>query len=404
MKKIRLAIIGTGQRAHAFASAATQNENVEITALCDTNQERLTSFAAVKSLFENKKNGSIEAPKCYTNLDELLNDNICDAVIITVPETAHREVAEKAFAAEMHCMLEKPMAVTEEDCRAIIEAKLKSNCILQVGFVLRATPFYRKVKSIVDSGVLGQIMAIDACEYLGVAHSASYMRRWHRKKQNCGSFILTKCSHDLDLLGWLTDSKATKVASFGGNNFFLPSKQPATHCSKCPEKETCLFEFTKQYSNFVFIEAAAQKDLAKYNFDLCVYNDDKDIVDNQVVIIEYANRIRVKFSLQCFYPGKSTRMIRINGSNGYLEGNFSKNTIRVVNNETLEATTIDLNATAAVGGGHGGGDERFFSEFISSIINKKEPLTDLMAGLNSNILAKAIDDAMLSGEVVKLNG
>ncbi len=402
MGRVRIAIIGTGQRARAFAMMVSRFNTIELTALCDIDAERLESFAAHREFFNAETEREFEPPKLYTDFDKLLGDDVCDAVIITVPDSAHREVAEKAFNAGKHCMLEKPMALTAEDCHAIIKAKEKSGCILQMGFVLRCTPFYRKIKEIVDSGKLGQIMSIDACEYLNVSHSVSYMRRWHRKKVNSGSFLLAKCSHDLDLLAWLANSHPVKVASFGGNNFFLPSKQPETHCSKCPDKKVCPYEFTRQSDNFIFIDDRAHKDPLKYNLDLCVYNDDKDIVDNQVVIIEFENKIRAQFSLQCFYPGDlSERMIRINGSAAYLEAKFTKNIIEVTKQEKKKEI-IDLNEEVSMNDGHGGGDKPFLEEFIACIINKKEPVADLHAGLNSNLLAMAIDQAMLTGQVIQL--
>ncbi|MCF6176666.1 MAG: Gfo/Idh/MocA family oxidoreductase [Victivallaceae bacterium] len=399
-KEVRVAIIGAGQRGKSFAIHLPFMDNVRLTAICELNEDRLETFINDKTVFGDDAQATKNALKRYDNFDQLLADDLCDAVIITVPDKDHRAIAEKAFAAGKHCLLEKPMATNVADCRAIIAAHKQSNCILQVGFVLRSTPFYKKIKSIVDSGVLGQIMSISASEFLSVPHSVSYMRRWHRKKANCGSFMLTKCSHDLDILSWLIGSKPTRVSSFGGNDFFLPQKQPATHCSICPQKAACSYEFTKQSMKGVHIGNEESENLSKYDFDLCVYNNDKDIVDNQITNIEYENNIRAQFSLQCFYPYESERKIRINGSEGYLDGRFCANKIVVIKNDNGAKTVIDFTAQTAGACGHNGGDKPFLKEFINCIITRREPSADLHAGLNCTILAMAIDESLLSGQVV----
>lgn len=399
--KVRLAIIGTGQRATAFVKSIYNCANAELTALCDINENRLNYFAKENDYFDSAK--MTAHARLFTSADELLSADICDGVIITVPDRHHRDVAVKAFNAGKHCMLEKPMALTVDDCQAIIKAKEKSGRILQVGFVLRSTPFYKKIKSIVDSGVLGQIMAISASEYLRVGHSISYMRRWHRKKENSGSFLLAKCSHDMDMLSWLIGSRVKRVASFGDNNFFLPKKRPATHCSVCPEADTCPYRFGRQDDGLVMQTKEGKANLSKYDIDLCVYNDDKDIVDNQVVILEYENNIRAQFSLQCFYPYTSERMITINGSEAYLHGKFQTNSIEVVKSNTKEKTIIDLTDAIPQDVGHGGGDQGFLDEFVMSIAKGTPPAADLYAGLASTVVANAIDDALMSKKVIEID-
>ncbi|MHC4872318.1 MAG: Gfo/Idh/MocA family protein [Planctomycetota bacterium] len=398
MAKVKVGIIGTGQRATAFARGlthelVTKEDKAEITALCDIDEKRLNYFAEKNDLQNVKLTSSIE---------EFLAGDLVDAVIITVPDRHHREVAEKCFAAGKHCMLEKPMALTVEDCKAIIRAKEAAGKVLQVGFVLRSTPFYKRIKEIVDSGILGQIMSIRANEFLRVGHSISYMRRWHRKKENSGSFLLAKCSHDMDILSWVAGSKAKAVAAFGDNNYFLPSKQPATHCSVCPEADTCPYKFGRQDDGFVVLNEEEKANLSKYDIDLCVYNDDKDVVDNQVAIIEFENNIRAEFSLQCFFPYPSQRSISINGSNGYLVGTCDENKIEVHNALTREKTVHDISYQASAGGGHGGGDIPFILEYIDAIINETEPVADLRAGLASTVLAISIDEAMLQRKVVEI--
>jgi predicted dehydrogenase len=390
-RKIRIGIVGTGQRATAFVANLASSPDAELTGLCDTDEKRLHEFAQ-----KYKAAGA----KLTCSLEEFLDGDNVDGVVITVPDGAHREVAEKCFAAGKHCMIEKPMALTVSDCKAIVRAKLAANRILQVGFVLRFTPFYRKIKEIVDSGVLGQIMSVSASECLSVGHSISYMRRWHRKRANSGSFLMAKCSHDMDILCWLIGSRPTRVASFGDNNFFLPEKQPATHCSICPESDSCPYKFGRQDSGFVVLSEEQKANLSKYDVDLCVYNNDKDIVDNQVCILEYGSQVRATFSLQCFHPAGSERFITITGSGGYLFGTFHGNRIELHSSGTGKREVFDLNEEINSGDGHGGGDSRFLREFIECIRDGREPQSDCLAGMASTVIACAIEEARAANKVV----
>lgn len=390
-RKIRIGIVGAGQRATSFVANLASCPDAELTCLCDKDEKRLLDFA---------RNHQVGNAKLTCSLEEFLSGDGVDGVVITVPDFAHREVAERCFAAGKHCMIEKPMALTVPECKSIIRAKQAANRILQVGFVLRYTPFYRKIKSIVDNGVLGQIMSVNASEFLRVGHSISYMRRWHRKKANSGSFLLAKCSHDMDILCWLTGSRPTKVASFGDNNFFLPKKQPATHCSICPESASCPYKFGRQDDGFVVLSEEEKANPSNYDIDLCVYNNDKDIVDNQVCILEYGNQVRATFSLQCFYPYPSERFITITGSRGYLFGVFQKNQIELHYSDTKKSEVIDFKDEIDAGDGHGGGDSRFLREFISCIRYGREPDSDSLSGIASTVIACAIEEARSANRVV----
>jgi predicted dehydrogenase len=392
-RKVRLGIVGAGQRATGYVKMLASVPEAELTCVCELDEKRLHDFARTYPL---------GAARVTRSLDELLAGDRVDGVVITVPDRVHRQVAEQCFAAGKHCMIEKPMALTEADCRAIIRAKQAAGRMLQVGFVLRYTPFYRKIKAIVDGGTLGQIMSVNASEYLRVGHSISYMRRWHRRKENSGSFMLAKCSHDLDILNWIIGSRPARVASFGDCNFFLPKKRPATHCSVCPEADRCPYKFGRQDDGFVVLSDEQKADLSKYDIDLCVYNDDKDIVDNQVTILEYDNAVRATFSLQCFYPYSSERFITLTGSKAYLFGTFQKNRIELHHSETKQMETVDVGSEVDAADGHGGGDSRFLREFVTCIREGREPEADLSAGLASTVIASAIEEARLSRGVVEI--
>ena len=288
------------------------------------------------------------------------------------------------------------MAPTVEGCREIIEAYNKSEVIMQLGFVLREHPLYKKVKEIVASGRLGQIMSVSATEALGVMHGASYMRRWHRKVKNSGGFVMAKCSHDLDLLSWIIDSVPVSVASFGDINFFKPEKQTAKYCSQC-DLEDCRFRFKGE---MVVMSKKEKENPSQNNFDLCVYNDDKDIVDSQVTILNYANGVNATFSLELF-ADKGKRTIAITGAEGHLKADTESCLIEI--NSSTGPYSEKISCKSVNDSGHGGSDLLFFEEFLKCINTNKMPSADFRAGLYTTVIGEAIEKARREKSVVEIS-
>jgi predicted dehydrogenase len=385
-KQIRLGIIGTGNRARLYALTARQVQGLEVTAITDKDPVRLQCF---------QREVAPDARICSNGSRELLSADDVDAVIISTPEPFHRTLAEEAFAAGKHVLLEKPMALTMEDCRGIVRAREKADRVLQLGFVLRYCKFYQQIRQVIRSGEIGQIMAVEACEHLAVMHGASYMRRWHRLSKNSGGFFLHKCSHDMDILCWLTDSVPTRVFSFGDTRFFTPEKSRSTHCSTCEIKDSCRYRFGGEA---VFLTEADKADPSANNHDLCVFTAEKDIVDNQVAIIEYRNGVKGTFSLQLFHF-TTTRKIRVTGELGQIEGDLASNTARILfaDGRIREIDVIPDNDSA-----HNGGDFHLLREFRDNILHGTPPTAGYAEGLISNAIALAVDRARLQGCVVNL--
>lgn len=385
-EKCSIAVIGVGQRGYAYVSMLQNHPQVHLAALCDSSPERLSCFA--------RELKCEEVPQ-FHSIEELFANVSCDAVVITTPDFTHKECAVKAFQAGKHVMLEKPMAPDADSCREIIRAAKKSGKTLQVGFVLRCHPVFKAVKKELEAGTIGQLLSINCSESLGVMHGASYMRRWHRKSANSGGFLLAKCSHDLDLMSDLTDSLPRRVSSFGGTDFFTPDKQKAPVCSKCSD-ETCRFRF---HGEMVRMTPDEIRDPAAKNFDLCVFNADKDVVDNQQVILEYANGVRGTFSLNLFAP-RPKREWRLVGTAGYIDADTGKKEYTVAFSDGHEGYT--RHCEAGNSSAHDGSDMIFLNEFVNCILKGEAPEADALAGLSSTLIGNAIDKARLSGTVVTI--
>ena len=129
------------------------------------------------------------------------------------------------------------------------------------------------------------------------------------------------------------------------------------------------------------------------------FNDDKDIIDNQVAILEYASGVRATFHTNCSAAIRERRMYIV-GTRGVVRGD-------VISGQ-LELKTISQNGGAperidsGVSGGHGGADGTLSASLRESIVNGAPPLADPEDGLVSAATAFAIDEAMETGKVVDL--
>lgn len=394
-KRYRIGIIGTGARAKAFTPQLhAKLPRAELFGLCDTDPARLADFS--------DRNGLTGVPT-FTDIDAFLASPDLDGVIVTVPDFVHCAVTVKALRAGKAVYIEKPIAHTLDDAYAMLEAQQQTGGLVYVGFNLRASPAYQAIRDVIASGRLGQIIHINCTEQLHVAHIASYMRRFHRKTAYNGGLLNTKCSHDLDIMNWLVghQHRVTKISSFGGNNIFLPAKQPATHCHKCPVDvyRQCPYKFPGSDD----IRAGrkpipASTDL--YPGDLCVYTADKDIADNQTVILEWDNGVRGSFNLQGFQH-YGDRMARIWGEKGVLDfAGYNDPHIKVTDSATGDTQAYHFQPRAA--GTHGGTDLLMIDRFIDAMETRNAGDSGLSEGLAATLLAIKADESRLSGRTVQL--
>jgi predicted dehydrogenase len=331
----------------------------------------------------------------YYSLNELFEKCQFDAAIITVPDFEHCSAAIACCEHGKHIMLEKPMAPTADECRKIINSALKNDTIVQIGFVLRNHPVFSKVIEIARSGVLGQILNIASAENISVMHGASYMRRWHRKVANSGGFMLAKCSHDIDIIATVANSQVKRVAAFGSLDHFTSDKLKHEYCSECSD-QNCRYRFGGEFVRMTEEEKAAP---AQKKFDLCVYNSDKDIIDHEVAIMDFANGIKASFALNLFAEVPK-RTINICGTEGILYADTAEECIHIHYSNGKPYEKIECKPKDS--SGHGGSDKGFLDDFVDCLINRTRPRVDYMAGLASTVIGNAIEKAMQSGTVVAI--
>ena len=249
-----------------------------------------------------------------------------------------------------------------------------------VGFTLRYTPHYNKIKELLDEGVVGDIISLEFNETLGFNHGGYIAGNWRRFNEFGGSHILEKCSHDLDICGWMVGSRAAKVASFGGLDFF--TKENEHHMQRIGPNEDGVDAYCTWHRPG----------------DINPFTAEKDIIDNQVCILEFENKVRSTFHTN-LHSAIPERRIYINGTEGALRAD--------VLNGTIEVARVgwDQSITKHVGehkGGHGGGDQ-FLVEHLYKMIAEDAPsLTSLDAGIEAAVACFGLQDAMDQGKVIDM--
>lgn len=394
-QRYRIGVIGAGARGETFARELyAGSARAELFGVCDIDNARLDTFCEYCGLADARR---------FTDPTAFMNNPDLDAVVITVPEFAHKEVACAAMEAGKHVYIEKPLAHTLEDAQCIVDAQRESGVTAFVGFNLRAVSAFQKMKTIVESGQLGQIMHVSGLEQLAAAHGAAYMRRYHRRSSLSGGLLNQKGCHDIDLMLWFVghEHRVVRVSSFGGTTVLTPDKKPANTCHECPRDifEKCPYHAR---AGFVFPVSGSEpiyhRDRETYGGDMCVYNTDKDIVDNQTVIMEFDNGVCGDFQLRMFQDSARKR-ITLWGEKGVLEmdsANGAEVQLKLTDGETTESSFKPRP------GGHGGADPYMIGKFIDAIENGRADDSGLEAGLAAAIVALKADESRLQGCTVDI--
>lgn len=339
-------------------------------------------------------------------------------MLICTPDRLHVEPVAAFATLGYHIMVEKPMALDEASCREIVKAVEESGVMLAVGHVLRYTPYTHALKQIVDSGRLGSIVSIQHLEPVGFWHQAhSFVRGNWRRSDEATSMLMAKACHDLDWLQYVLGEPPARVSSFGRLSHFSPVNRPAgaaDRCLDCSVAEKCPYSASRLYGDMMdrqehswplsvvvdsFTPEALEEALRTGPYGRCVYACDNDVVDHQVVAMEFPGGATATFTMTAFTEAAGNRRTRIFGTYGELVGDGES--IRVYDFLTRAEESIALAGDGAMNaaGGHGGGDSGLMDAFIEAVATG-DP-TRIKSGPRDSLLSHI---SVLAAERARLNG
>lgn len=146
----------------------------------------------------------------YSNAVDLLRSDV-EAVVVSVPNALHAELTIEAALAGKHVYVEKPLATTADEARAVVDAVAKSGIVAAVGFNYRHHPAHQRARALLKEGRIGAVCAVQTafCEPLAL----DAIPEWKRRRQSGGGSVLDLASHHVDLLRWFLDDEVAVVVS-----------------------------------------------------------------------------------------------------------------------------------------------------------------------------------------------
>lgn len=395
-KPVTAILIGAGNRGNIYADYALLYPNeLTIVGVADANAVRNGLFA--------RKHGLNATNRFYAWEDVFKREKFADAVIIATPDNLHAEPCLKALEKGYDVLLEKPIATSEDACRLILETARATGKIVGVCHVLRYSPYFRQLKHILQSKVIGDIISVQHLEPIEYAHMThSYVRGNWRNSRETSPIVLAKSCHDTDILRWLIDEPAEYIQCFGDLNLFKVENAPAGSTERCTDgcavEGNCPFSALQIYYRdrkrlYVFdlpkdaykAGKVILKKLATTNYGRCVYRMDNDQPDHLTINMQFSKNITAAFSMEGLtsYEGRFTRIM---GTLGDIVGDMESYTI--TDFKTGKETNWSLKTDY-----HGGGDHRLMRDWVQAVGHNNPDIlsSNIDVSVESHLMAFAAE-------------
>lgn len=409
MKQVTSILIGAGLRGgYVYSQYALDHpDEFKVVAVAEPNRERREEFAAKHGICKEMQ---------FESYEELLaKEKLADCAMVCTQDRMHCEPVLMAMKKGYHVLCEKPMSPDKEEIVRMGEFARKYHRILSVCHVLRYSPFFTKLKSMLDAGVIGRLMSIQHIEEVGYWHHAhSFVRGNWRNAEESSPMILQKCCHDMDILLWLTGSHCKKISSFGELSYFkeehAPEHAPAYCMDGCLHREECPFyaprfylEHPKAVEDGLVYAVTDQVDsahvlqaLKKGPYGRCVFRCDNTVVDHQTVNMEFENEVTATFLMTAF-TNQCARRIRLMGTKGELKGDMEAGVIEWIDFVSGTTEVIHLHTPSK---GHSGSDMSMMHDFVQMIGEGKSGKTDAAISVESHLMALAAEEARITGKTI----
>ncbi len=252
-----LGLIGAGGRGR-FLAGEFKEIGFQISAVCDVYTPNLEAGLKLAST----------GAKAHKDYRRLLEDKSIDAVVVATPDHWHAQMVIDAVHAGKDVYVEKPLCHTIEEGYRMVDAVRATRRIVQVGTQRRSSPIFLEAKTVIDSGVLGDVRLVtswwmnhqsslnpselkgdlDWKSWLGTSpdHPVDAMRffNWYYFYDYSGGLIIGQAAHIFDAIQWFMNSKAPVAVTCVGGQVNLKG-------AEIPDTATVVLEFAENYiANF----------------------------------------------------------------------------------------------------------------------------------------------------------
>lgn len=284
-----------------------------------------------------------DEPDTFTQFDEFLETAAVDAVMITSPNEYHLEQSVALLERDIDTFCEKPVAITMPDHDELIDVVDRSSGLYYVGFNLRTSPFYSRLKELIDDGAVGELGMVSCRESRGHFHAD-----YSFDQDGSGGTFLDKNCHDFDLYNWYVEADPVSVSARGNRHF---------------------------------------------------HRKNSSVTDQAVLIVEYENGVLGALEVCMYAPFEQrVRMYELRGNDGLLRAPNEADTVTHFqrgSKDTLRVTHTE--------GGHGGADIRQMKRFLRCLQGREEPPATVIDAKKADAVALAGELAIQNDTIVDID-
>ena len=228
MKKI--GFIGYGLRSEtmmrAFRGIAAP---IEVAAIADPAWQTIQPKLQQDPLFSHTR--------FYADAEEMLAQEKLDGIFIGTRCNLHSELAAPVIRQGTPVFLEKPICISPDQYKLLLDTPKQMWDRVTVSFPLRYTIIVQQMKHLVESGVLGDIVTVQAIN--NVPYGNVYYHSWYRDSSLTGGLFLQKATHDLDYICYVLGKHPTSVTAVTSKMYFRGDKPAGSRCEDCADAHTC---------------------------------------------------------------------------------------------------------------------------------------------------------------------
>lgn len=422
MSKIfTVAILGAGSRGSLFGELMQKHGGFEIKAVCDINPKQLEKCEKLLNL----QKGQI-----YKEENSFFAEKLADIMVIATYDKEHVRQCVRAMKMGYEVLLEKPISGSKEELKLLLDVQKETGRMVAVCHELRYGAGYEKLSELLKSGVIGNLIAIDAMERVAYWHQAqAYVRIQSERNDVAYPTILAKCCHDLDLVQHYAGAECDTVSSIGALSFFRKDNAPVgatERCVDCPHMESCPYsakriyidgwksnncpDFVWPYNKVSLKKPNTEEDLYEgirtTCFGKCVFlcnvESNPSVVDHQLVQMQFVNGVTAV--LKMVFAAEPGRRVNLFGTSGELLLDERTDTLEM-RPYGGEKQVIKLGMLVGGKDGHGGGDARLVSHLYSLLNGDEENRTSLKESVESHLMGICAEESRHSGgKMVKVHG
>ena len=348
VEKLTYGLIGCGRIAPNHITAALNNEDaLEVVALCDPvreHAERILSFVP------EEKRASI---RLYEDYRDMLRDGAPALVAIATESGKHAAIGLDCLEAGCNVIIEKPIALSMDDARALVRMAKEKNVKLCVSHQNRFNKAVQKIRSAVEEGRFGRMLHGTAHILWNRGEEYYAQAPWRGTWAQDGGCLMNQCIHGIDLLRWMMGDEVEEV--------YGVTKQQFHDYLECEDIGMAVVKFK----------------------------------NGAVGTIEGTTNVYPKNLEETLYLFGETGTVKIGGTstNNIDVWNFADETEDDQKNKGLQEATSNV---------YGNGHTSLFADMMDAIEHDRKPYVDAVAGRNALEMILAIYQSAATGKPVKL--